>query len=192
MIDSAPADLPAPTRSSRRALLGAGTIGAAVALVGNRTATAGSAPVGDTALAAFAVGVELAARDLYDDAIAAGASDTIWEVLSRQHESYAQRLAGMVGVPANSPDQGVYGEMAAAFDTASPAAAAYDLESATSATHQALVSSVDDTTLAAAIASIATMEARQATVTAGLAGNGDNLDALFVNTATAWAPEVSS
>ena len=74
MTDSAVADHAASDRSSRRALLGAGVVGAALALTGTRSVSATGTPGlsdADTALAAFAISLELTARDLYDAAIAA-------------------------------------------------------------------------------------------------------------------------
>ena len=48
----------------------------------------------DLANTAFAIGVELAARDLYRAAIASGASGTAWAILANQHGSYAVGLSG--------------------------------------------------------------------------------------------------
>lgn len=92
MTDSAVADHASSDRSSRRALLGAGVIGAAFALTGARSATAAATPGlsdDDKALAAFAISLELAARDLYDAAIAADSTGDLWGVLREQHEAYA-------------------------------------------------------------------------------------------------------
>ena len=56
----------------------------------------------DLANAQFAIGVELAARDLYQAAIDAGASGTAWAILADQHGQYAQRVAGLTGISANT------------------------------------------------------------------------------------------
>lgn len=190
MTDSAPADHAATERSSRRALLGAGVIGAALALTGSRPATAAAGlSDGDAAAAGFAIGLELTARDLYDSAIAAGADDLVWSVMREQHEAYAQRLAGITGISAADRNDAVYDQLADAFDTSSPAGAAFELENIAAATHTDLIGVVDDSAFASAMASFVSMESRHATVLAGLSGQGDDFDALFLNAATALSPE---
>ncbi|HEY3486112.1 MAG TPA: hypothetical protein VGK49_12060, partial [Ilumatobacteraceae bacterium] len=75
-----------PQISSRRSLLGAGVLGAALAVVASRTVSASVPPStttttpppqqpteADTTLLTAAMALELTARDLYDTAIAAGA-----------------------------------------------------------------------------------------------------------------------
>lgn len=190
MTDSALADHAASERPSRRALFGAGVIGAALALAGPRPASAASGlSDDDAALASFAIGLELTARDLYDSAIAAGATDSVWMIMREQHEAYAQQIAGISGIPANTRNDAVYDQLAADFDTSRPAPAAFDLENVAAATHTELVGTVADLGLAAAMASFVSMESRHATVLASLAGTGDDLDALFSNPATALSPE---
>ena len=71
----------------------------------------------------------------------------------------------------------------------STSASAFDLENVAAATHVELLGRVVDVNSAAAMASIAAMESRHATVLAGIAGMGDDFDALFLNTATAVSPE---
>lgn len=189
MTDSALADHAASELPSRRALLGAGLVGAALALAAPRPATAASGlSDSDVAAASFAISFELTARDLYDAAIAAGADDTLWTVLREQHEAYAQRLAGITGVPASRRNDEVYDELAEAFDTGRPASAALDLENIAAATHTELVGAVDDIDIVAALASFVSIESRHATVLASLADNGDDFDALFLNAATALTP----
>jgi hypothetical protein len=191
VTDSALADHAASEWPSRRALLGAGLIGAVLALAGPRPASAASGlSDSDVATATFAISLELAARDLYDAAIAAGATDTLWTVMREQHEAYAQRLAGITGVPASGRNDEVYDELAAAFDTDRPASAAFELENVAAATHTELVGAVDDVDIAAALASFVSIESRHATVLASLTGNGDDFDALFLNAATALTPGV--
>ena len=189
MTDSALADRAGNDRSSRRALLGALVGGAAVALVGGRSVTATTESPGlsddDQALAGSAIALELAARDLYDSAIAAGADDDIWMAMREQHEAYGQLLAGIAGISVLSRDDATFDELGGGFDTGDPAAAALDLENVVAATHLDLLGRVDDAGLAGAIASFVTMESRHATVLATISGRGDDLDALFVNPATA-------
>jgi hypothetical protein len=143
------------------------------------------APDTDAPSAATAIGRELAARDLYDMAIAAGAGDAIWGALREQHESYAQRLAGIAGVSANTADADMVGELEAGFGAADPSAAAIELENALAAEHTALLSGIAGATpseieMASALASIVTAEARQATVLALIAGESDP-EVLYVN-----------
>ena len=66
--------------------------------------------------------------------------------------------------------------------------AAYDLESTLVATHTELLGELEGVDGAKTIASILMMEARHCTVLADLAGRGDDLDALFENTARAPRP----
>lgn len=185
VIDPA-ADCAPPDRSTRRALLGAGAVGAALALAGSRPAAAQSSGGGlsadDSALVSAAVGVELAARDLYDEAIAAGADDQLWHVLREQHESYGQRLAGIAGISANARDDAVFDTLQASFQTSDPTQAAFELENAAAATHVELLRHVTHNTPSGAIASIVAMASRHAAVTGRLAGQPD--DALFVNEAS--------
>lgn len=189
VTNSAVADHAATERPTRRALISAGVLGAALALAGSRPAAATSGYSADDQLGAgFAIGLELTARDLYDTAIAAGADDEIWALMREQHESYAQRLAGITGISADQRNDAVFDALAEAFDTGDPSAAAFELENIAAATHVDLLELVDDADIAAAMASIVSMESRHATVLALLDGN-DDLDALFLNTATALAPE---
>ena len=66
---------------------------------------------------------------------------------------------------------------------AAVAAAGYDLESTLVATHTELLRALEGTDGAEMLASILIVEARNCAVLADLAGNGDDLDALFVNDA---------
>ena len=191
MTDSAVADHAASDRPHRRALLGAGAIGAALAMVGSRPASA--TPVSglsdsDSELVGFAIALELTARDLYDAAIEAGATGSAWSVMREQHESYAQLLAGISGISANTRNDAVYDALVGGF-TGATSAAGFDLENAAAATHIDLIGRVIDPDVAGAMASIAAMESRHATVLAGLSGRGDDFDALFLNTATPLSPE---
>lgn len=123
--------------------------------------------------AAEAVGLELAARDLYAAAIEAGASDPIWDTLRKQHESYAQMIAGILGISASTPDAEFAAGLAGDFASADPSAAAVELENTLATGHTARLVEVTDTSMASALASIITAEARQATVIAQLAGETD-------------------
>lgn len=190
MTDSAVADQTDSDRPTRRALFGAGVIGAALAMAGSRPASAAADGLseGDAALVGFAISLELSARDLYDSAIDAGATGQVWDVMREQHESYAQRLAGIAGVPTDQRNDEVFDALESSFRTAT-SAAAFDLENVAAATHIDLLGEVTDDGAAKAMAAIVAMESRHATVLADLAGMGDDLDALFLNTATALSPE---
>lgn len=185
MTEPAVADHAAPETSSRRALLGAGVIGAAVALAGARSSSVASAAGlsdADTELAAFAIGLELTARDLYDAAIAAGSSGDAWSTMREQHEAYATRLAGLSGVSANTRNEAVHAALVDAFSTADPVAAAQELENTAAATHISLLEQAESLLLAEVVAAIASMESRHSTVLGLL--DGAEGDALFTNPAT--------
>lgn len=189
MTDSAVADQADSDRPTRRALLGAGVIGAAFAMAGSRSASAatGGLSESDAALVGFAISLELTARDLYDAAMDAGASGQVWEVFREQHESYAQRLAGIAGTPADTRNEALFDEHVGGFK-GSTGAAAFDLENVVAATHTELLGIVTDDNVAKALAAMIAIESRHATVLATLAKNGD-FDAMFLNTATAMSPE---
>jgi hypothetical protein len=141
------------------------------------------APDADAQSAAEAIAIELAARDLYDAAIAAGAADPLWGALREQHESYAQRLAGLVGASATGADADLFGELASTFGVADPATAATELENTLVAGHIARLADVSGTDIVSALASIIASESRHAVVAARLAGQTDP-EALFVNPLT--------
>ena len=146
----------------------------------------------DKELAAFAIGVELAARDLYQAVIDAGGESTAWTLLRNQHAAYAERLAGIAGMSADTRDEAVYAALSADFGGDRPANAAFDLENVAAATHVELLASVVDTDVLDAVAAVASMESRHAAYLAQQSGRGDDLDALFVNSATALTPEATS
>ena len=185
MTDSAVADHAASDRSSRRALLGAGLVGAALALTGGRSVSAAATPGlsdDDKVIAAFAISLELTARDLYDAAIAAGSSDDLWHVMREQHEAYGTRISGLAGLSAVRRIDTFYDSLVDAFSVADPLDAALELENVAAATHIDLLNDIEDTGFAEIAASIASMESRHAAVLgmeAGLSG-----DDLFVNPAT--------
>lgn len=137
-------------------------------------------PDADAQSVAEAIALELAARDLYDVAIGAGADDPIWQALREQHESYAQRLAGVVGLSADTADADLVDRLGGGFAGSAPAESAAALENELAAGHTERLPAVTGGELASAIASIITAEARQATVLAVWAGETDP-DVLFVN-----------
>lgn len=190
MTDAAGADAETE-RWSRRALLGAGAVAAVLAATESAPAAAAPSPDGDAALAGFAIGVELSARDLYRAAIDAGASGQAWSLLADQHASYAQRLAGLTGISANSRDAAAYDARSADFAGSSPANAAFALENALIATHLELVGSIGDERIADALAAIVSAESHHAAYLAERSGRGDNFDALFHNSGEPLTPAVA-
>jgi len=180
-----------PQISSRRSLLGAGVLGAALAVVASRAVSASVPPqrptADDTTLLVAAMSLELTARDLYDAAIAAGADPTVLQVMSQHHAAYAQGIGGLIGMSAAHRIDSVYDDNEAAFassDTAAVLATAYDLESTAVATHTELLGAIESLDAAKLIASIIAVESQHCTVIADASGNGDDLDALLTNSAT--------
>jgi hypothetical protein len=192
VTDSAVADHAGFDQPTRRALLGAGVIGAALAVAGSRSVSALSTGLSDDdlSLASFAISLELAARDLWDVALEAGADQQLWVTIRENHEAYAQRLAGITGISANTRDEALFSANAAGFGTNTPSIVGYDLESAAAATHLELLGKIDDSEIAGALASIAAIESRHAAVIAGL--RGESLDAQFLNAAAPIAVGVTS
>ena len=187
MTDSANAEHAATDRSARRTLLGAGVVGAALALATSRPAAAsaiGNLSEGDMTLAAFAIGLELTASELYVAAIGAGAEGAAWQILSDQHRSYADRIAGIAGISADTRNEAVYAALEGEFTGSHPANAAFGLENTAAATHIEMLRTIADADFADAVASIVSMESRHAAFLAERSGRGDNFDALFSNSAT--------
>lgn len=134
----------------------------------------------DARLAGEAIAVELAARDLYEAAIAAGASGDVWAALRDQHQSFGQRLAGLIGVSANTVDADLVDELTSQFAVADPAEAAAELENRLAAEHAERLAEVSNAQVVTALASIVASESRHAVVAAQQAGITDP-DQLYVN-----------
>ena len=185
----------ASVHSTRRGLLGASLVGAALSLVAGRAASASTGErvsAADLELLLYAQSLELAARDLYAEAIAAGADDPMFQVLADHHEAYAQGVASFVGEPADTRDDAVFDERQTSFaasDSTSVATAGYDLENAAVATHTELLARLENVDGAKLIASVLAMEARHCVVLADMSGRGDDLNVLLVNTADPILPE---
>jgi hypothetical protein len=180
--------------STRRGLLGASLAGTALSLFAVRSTSASTGErvsASDLAALLFAQSLELAARDLYQAAGAAGADDPLFGALADQHEAYAQGIAAFIGEPADTRNDGVYDELESAFaasDRTAVATAAYDLESAVVATHTELLGRLENVDAAKLIASMLAMEARHCAVLADVSGRGDDLNILLVNTADPILP----
>ena len=170
--------------ASRRSLLGiAGLAGAAAVLIGaQRTSAAANRPTdADRELLTQALGIELAMRDLYRLASAAGA-DELFAAFAENHRGYADSISAITGQPARDRDEELYSQYEADFDssdTASVASAAYELEQEAVATHLGLVGEYEGTDAVTVGTAILVIEGRMATVLAELAGQGDDLDALL-------------
>jgi len=205
---------------TRRRVLAAGLTGTALGLLGGRVASAspdtteptdgGSTPPTTAAAPAttttlppkrpspsdivflnFAESVELAARDLYQSSIDAGAKDDLVTMLVANHRGYADIIRGIlgtrsVGVRANDLYDTESSKFAVA-DMQALAPPAYDLESTLAATHADLLAKLEGTDGARIIASILIVEARQAAVLADVAGRSGDFDALFDDSATSLA-----
>ena len=205
---------------TRRRVLAAGLTGTALGLLGGRVASAspdtteptdgGSTPPTTAAAPAttttlppkrpspsdivflnFAESVELAARDLYQSSIDAGAKDDLVTMLVANHRGYADIIRGIlgtrsVGVRANDLYDTESSKFAVA-DMTALAPPAYDLESTLAATHADLLAKLEGTDGARIIASILIVEARQAAVLADVAGRSGDFDALFDDSATPLA-----
>lgn len=164
-------------RSTRRALLGLGVGGAALAISRSVSAAPSGADV-----AAFAISAELAASDLY-----AAAEGDLWEVLSESHRAFAERIAGLSGVSANRRNEELYDSLVDSFSSGDPSATALGLENVLAATHTDLLGLIDDAAALGVIASIIASESRQAAVIA--TESGASLDVVLVNTAEPLSPE---
>jgi hypothetical protein len=200
----------------RRRLLGIGLGGAAVSLlpflVARASATTPNSGPSDTtgattttappkrpsdadvALLGFAQSVELAARDLYDVALAADSFDenqrAVIATIRESHDAYAASLSGFLGREAPQAVNPAVEDLKSSFggDLASVLDAAYAFESTAVATHIDILGQLQGTDGAALIASILIVEARHGTVLGYLNG-ATSLDDLLVNTeADALAP----
>ena len=196
----------APQRVGRRALLGAGVGGAALSLLPLLAGRASAAPAegenttttapplrptdADIELLGVAQQLELAARDLYDKALAASGwsadQATVVTTLRESHEAYAQSLSGLLGRNAPGAASPELLRILGAGWAGSPdkfLAAAYQLESAAVATHADLIAKLQGTDALTLIASIQIAEARHGTVLADMAGNTELADLLVENEA---------
>ena len=183
--------------TGRRALIGAGLVGAALAIASGRpvsaTAPATGAPTGvELELVEFAMRLELTARDLYDAALEAGVLVDLAPAMREQHEAYAQGISAFTGLSARGRNDDVYDALVQSFTSSNDqdvAVAAYDLESVAVATHTEIIRLLERADAAALIASILVIEARHCAVLADAAGLGNDLDALLVHDADPLLPE---
>ena len=174
----------------RRTMLVAGLVGAVAAIAGASKVSAAENDftAAELDILRFAQRLELTARDLYDAAMAAGATGAIWEAMSEQHEAYAQSIAGLTGLSADSRNDEVFDALVGAFSSSDAAEAAYDLESAAAATHIEVLGLLTHRPASQLVASIISAESRHCVVLADLTGRGTDLTALLVNDAQPILP----
>jgi hypothetical protein len=180
-------------------VLAAGVAGAVLGLAGGRAVGAGTTPpteppapptrptAADLVLLQFAMSAEMTATDLYQAAADAGAEDQLVTVLRDNHRAYADILRAILGTSViDRRNEALFDELAPSFeesDITTLAATAYDFESTLVATHTESLRSIENIDAARRVAAILIVEARHCTVLADAAGQGDDLDALFVNDA---------
>lgn len=141
----------------------------------------------DIELLGFAQSFELTARDLYQAALDGGLAEgdlaDVFSSLRDNHGEYANRLSGILGVDAQQQrDDALYDELVGDFeggDQATVATAGRELEATAVATHSDLIGRLEGIDGIAAIASFVVVEARHGAVLTDVAGDGDDLDALF-------------
>lgn len=181
---------------SRRRVLTAGLAGTTLVLAGWRTAAATTPPTpparpsdADVDLLASLQGLELAARDLYQTALDAGANDDsgVLATLRSNHEGYGNGISALIGGAApQAADGELFEQFVGDFDTSDVTAvaeAAYEFESAAVATHLEALRELEGVDGAALISSIVIVESRSCTILADMSGQGDDLDALLDNDA---------
>jgi hypothetical protein len=134
----------------------------------------------DLPMLGFAQQFEIAARDLYDSAIASGSFQgeelRVVETIREDHEAYGQAIAGLLGRDAATGRlDDLFDELESDFggDRAAILQAASALENTAVATHLDLVGTLTGVEGAALISSIITVEARHATALNVMAGITD-------------------
>ena len=179
---------PATSRRNLIATLGTAGLAGALAVAVARpvhAAPPNSPTPGDRDLLGQALKLELTARRLYGDAIDAGLSGDAAEVarvFGKNHEYYADQFAAITGISANQYDEAAYEANTDAFATSDVgefAVAAWTLENNAAVTYAELLNELEAVESQRAVASIAVMNARMATVLADLAGVSDDVEILF-------------
>jgi hypothetical protein len=182
---------------SRRRVLTAGLAGTTLALAGWRSAAATTPPTpparptdADVDLLASLQGMELAARDLYQAALDAGANDDggVLATLRSNHEAYGNGISARIGGAApQAADAELFEQFVGEFETSDVTAvaeAAYEFESAAVATYLEALRELEGVEAAALVSSILIVESRACTVLADMSGLGGDLDALLDNDAS--------
>lgn len=148
----------------------------------------------DSELLGFAQQAELAARDLYQAAVAAGsAGDHTPSIaaLAAHHDAASQAISALIGRDApQSRLESVFDGFESRFtgDTETMALAAHELENTLVTTHLSLLDALDGTDGVDLVASVVVAEARHVAAMAGLADLSPVDDtAAFLDTPTAIA-----
>lgn len=178
-----PVDLqPAETATSRRSLLGAlgvaGLASAAVVAVA-QPASASPSPYtttdSDRDLLGRLLQLELAMRQLYHDAADSGLDGAplgVAQTFGSNHEAYADRMAAITGISADTVNEALYETRKDEFSTGDPvefATAAWELENSAAATYTELFNDFESVDAQSLISSIVVVNGRMATVLANLA-----------------------
>jgi hypothetical protein len=130
----------------------------------------------DSALLGFAQEAELAARDLYRAAAAAGSGgdqNASIATLAAHHDAASQAISALIGRDApQSRLDSVFDAFESRFtgDTGDLALAAHELENTMVATHLSLLEALDGTDGVALVSSVVIAEARHVSAMAALAG----------------------
>ncbi len=179
-----PVDLqPAEAATSRRSLLGAlGVAGltSAVAVAIAQPASASPAvpnatTESDRDLLGRLMQLELATSRLYRDAVESGLEGAALEVaqtFADNHVAYADKMAGISGISADTYNEVLYETRKDAFSTGDPvdfATAARELENSAVATYTDLFNDFESIDAQTLISSIVVVNGRMATVLASLA-----------------------
>jgi hypothetical protein len=136
----------------------------------------------DTELLASAQATALATRDLYQAAVAAGATGdhtATFVSLAAHHDAYAQAISSLIGRAApQARDDEIFSANKSDFesDATTAALAAHTLENSLVAAHTELVGSLEGTEGAALIASMVVIESRHVVALATIAGKSPVAD----------------
>ena len=149
----------------------------------------------DKQLLDFALSAELSVHDLYVKAIESGMlsadEKVMMEMFSEHHKSYAQSLNGLLGKAAsNTRNEALYSTYAGQLTSAQAMnRVLQSIENTMVATHTDILSSLEGLDGATLIASIITVEARQAAVFGTLPNL--NLSAALNSAARSLAPNAA-
>ena len=142
----------------------------------------------DNELLASAQAAALATRDLYQAAVAAGATGdhtATFVSLAAHHDAYAQAISSLIGRAApQARDDELFSANKSDFesDATTAALAAHTLENSLVAAHTELIGELEGTEGAALIASMVVIESRHVVALATIAGKSpiDDIDLFLV------------
>mgnify|MGYP000973099194 FL=1 len=149
----------------------------------------------DNELLASAQAAALATRDLYQAAVAAGATGdhtATFVSLAAHHDAYAQAISSLIGRAApQARDDELFSANKSDFesDATTAALAAHTLENSLVAAHTELIGELEGTEGAALIASMVVIESRHVVALATIAGKSpiDDIDLFLVTPEAATA-----